>query len=150
MPSADDADARVYADGSALTRYLDGAPGGAQWRAWAAEHEQRLLTSPLGLAELRGTARARDAAARAVAHDVAERVEVVRFSDQTITRATDVAGVLPPFVALHAGIALADPQVTAVATYDVRLARVAALHGLLVVTPGRADRWWEQDATPWL
>lgn len=144
-----DPDARIYADGSALSRYLDGAPFGEAWKAWADEHADELVTSPLGLSELRGIARLRGGSAPGTAFEVAGRIEVLRFSDQSVSRATDVAGVLPPFVALHAGTVRAYPQVTAVATYDVHLARVTALYGVRVVTPGRENRWWDRDPTPW-
>jgi len=135
---------RVYADGSALSRYLDGAPCRAQWLAWVADHEAELLTTPLGLTELRRVARPRGVEASGVAHDVEARVEVVRFSDQTLRAATKVSGVLPPFIALHIGAALAHPDVASVATYDVQLAQVSALHGLEVVSPGWPARWWER------
>ncbi|WP_222592929.1 PIN domain-containing protein [Cellulomonas persica] len=141
---------RVYADGSALSRYLPGAPHRAPWLTWARSNGPRLLTTQLGVSELRGTARMHDAEAREIAQRVLLEVEVVRISDQAVNRATDVAGVLPPFVAMHLGAARAHPDVTAVATYDARLARVAVLYGLEIVTPGRAERWWEADATPWL
>jgi predicted nucleic acid-binding protein len=140
---------RVYADGSALTRYLEGAPDGEAWREWVAHHEAELVTTPLGISELRGTARPLGPAASGVAHEVAERVDVVRFSDQSVRRATQVSGVLPPFVALHVGAALAHPDVTTVATYDVHLARVSALYGLRVISPGRPPSWWRHDPTPW-
>ena len=142
--------ARVYADGSALSRYLPGAPHGAQWREWADTHRDRLVTSPLGVSELRGIARIRGGEAPAIASELAFRFPVVRFSDQAVRKATDVAGVLPPFVALHLGLALADSDVDGIATYDVHLARVAALYGLTVVSPGRAARWWESDPAPWV
>jgi uncharacterized protein len=142
--------ARVYADGSALSRYLPGAPYGSQWREWVDDHVDVLVTSPLGVSELRGIARIRGGEAPAIAADLAFRFPVARFSDQAVRKATDVAGVLPPFVALHVGTALADPDVDAVATYDVHLARVAALYGLTVVSPGREDRWWERDPAPWV
>ena len=138
---------RVYADGSALARYLRGAPCGAAWLAWAAVHEADLVTTPLGMTELRRTAQAGGADAHGVLHDVAARVEVVRFSDQTLRAATHVAGVLPPFGALHVGAAIAHPDVRAVATYDLQLARVATLYGLGVVSPGMPARWWE-DGSP--
>ncbi|MGY4644668.1 hypothetical protein [Cellulomonas sp. URHB0016] len=139
---------RVYADGTALTRYLAGAPCRAEWLAWTVLHERELVTTPLGMTELRCTARPRGVEAHGVAHDVAERVEVVRFSDQTLRAASLVAGVLRPFTALHAGAAIAHPDVGAVVTYDVRLAQVAALYLLDVVSPGLSDRWWEDDGRP--
>lgn len=136
---------RVYADGSALSRYLDGAPCRRQWLAWTAEHEAQLITTPLGLTELRRVARPRGVEASGVAHEVEERVEVIRFSDQTLRAATKVSGVLPPFIALHIGAALAHPDVASVATYDVQLAQVSALHGLAVVSPGWPALWWERS-----
>jgi len=142
--------ARAYADGSALSRYLPGAPHGAQWTAWADENADRLVTSPLGVSELRGIARMRGGSAPALAADLAFRFPVLRFSDQAVRKATDVAGVLPPFVALHVGTVLAARDVREVATYDVHLARVAALYGLTVVSPGRVPRWWERDPAPWV
>jgi predicted nucleic acid-binding protein len=139
---------RVYADGSALAQYIAGAPYGSQWWAWARDHEAELITTPLGLAELRRSALSGGVEARGVAHDVEDRIEVVRFSDQTLRAATKVSGVLPPFIALHIGAALAHPGVSAVATYEVQLARVAALHGLAIVSPGPAGWWWESDEGP--
>ncbi|WP_235518533.1 hypothetical protein [Cellulomonas sp. Leaf334] len=137
--------ARVYADGSALSRYLVGAPCREQWLAWTAEHESQLVTTPLGLTELRRVAQPRGVDASGVAHEVEERLEVIRFSDQTLRAATKVSGVLPPFVALHIGAALAHPDVSSVATYDVQLAQVSALHGLAVVSPGWPSAWWERE-----
>ena len=136
--------ARVYADGSALSRYLHGAPCRAQWLAWASTHEGELITTPLGLTELRRIARPHGVEASGIARDVEDRVEVVRFSDQTLRAATKVSGVLSPFLALHLGVALAHPGIRCVATYDVQLAQVAALHGLTVVSPGWPPDWWER------
>lgn len=135
---------RVYADGSALSRYLVGAPCRTQWLEWTADHEDELLTTPLGLTELRRAARPRGVEATGVAHDVEERLEVIRFSDQTLRAATKVSGVLPPFIALHLGAALAHPGVGGVATYDLQLAQASALHGLTIVSPGWPAGWWER------
>lgn len=137
--------ARVYADGSALAQYVGDADCHDEWVAWAAGNESGLVTTPLGLTELRRFALPGGIEARGVAHEVEQRIEVVRFSDQTLRAATKVSGVLPPFIALHIGAALVHPGVIAVATYETQLARVAALHGLMVVSPGRAPFWWEHE-----
>lgn len=134
---------RVYADGSALAQYVVGSSSHDDWLAWAHDHEDELVTTPLGLTELRRFALPGGVEARGVAREVEERVTVVRFSDQTLRAATKVSGVLPPFTALHIGAALAHPEIVAVATYETQLARVAALHGYLVVSPGLAPFWWE-------
>lgn len=135
---------RVYVDGSALSRFLDGAPEGSAWREFVARRHDQLMTSVLGVNELRRTAQLLGAAARDQADAVAGRLEVVGFSDQSLREASRVSGVMAPFVALHLGTALATPDVHIVATYDTDLARVCVLHGLAVVTPGWPDRWWER------
>ena len=132
-----------YVDGSALSRYLVDLPGAAQWRDWARLHESDVVTTPLGLAELRRVADGLDPAHRALAHDVSERITVVRFSDQTLATAAMARSVLSPFAALHLGAAASHPDITTVVTYDALLARVAVIYGLVVLTPGARDRWWE-------
>jgi len=136
---------RIYVDGSALCRYLLDTDEAAAWRAWAATREPTFLTSPLALTELRRVADRGGPRLRGAAHDVGERLEIVRFSDQALMWATRVTSVLSPFGALHLGIAVAHPDVTTVATYDARLATVALLHGLEVVTPGRPAGWWDRS-----
>ena len=48
-----------------------------------------------GLTELRGIARIVGGTAPAIAHELSGELVVLRFSDQSVRRATDVAGVLP-------------------------------------------------------
>jgi len=131
----------VYVDGSALSQYLPDAPFRATWLAWV--DGRRLVTNPVGVTELHGIAFARGAQARAVAHAVEQSVEVLRFTDQALQTASHVSTALSSFVALHIGTAVADPDVEVVATYQLDLARVAALYRLAVVSPGWPDRWWE-------
>ena len=136
--------ALVYADGSALSRYLDEAPGHAAWLAWVAGREDRLVTSALGAGELRRIAASRGRAARDTAAQVLDDIDVLRVSDQSLKVAAHVMVALPSFVALQLGIAVAHPDIDTVATYDVDLARVSALYRLAVVSPGWPDRWWER------
>jgi predicted nucleic acid-binding protein len=133
----------VYVDGSALSRYLVDLPESLEWRRWAPAHQTVLLTTPLGLTELRLVANPLDFAARALAHEVGQRVAVLRFSDQAMATAVMARAVLSPFNSLHLGTAVSHPDIGAVATYDALLARVATIYGLSVCTPGRPDRWWD-------
>lgn len=156
---------RIYVDGTALSRYLvdDGATAGAgsdrveqadhseraehaAWVEWATAHAAELVTTPLAIDELRRVAAPLGVAARQTARDVADAVEVVRFSDQALETAAMAASVLGAFESLHLGVAVSDPDVRTVATYSPLLATVAAIYGLEVVTPGRAPRWWERLA----
>jgi predicted nucleic acid-binding protein len=132
----------IYADGSALSRFLASEPESPEWLRWAEEHADRLVTSRLGLTELRRAASKLDSAARLAAHEIADTLTVVRIFDQSLKPASMATSVLSPFAALHLGIAVAHPGVRAVATYDQALAQVVALHRLEVVSPGRPDNWW--------
>ena len=134
----------VYVDGSALSRFLEGAPERAAWAQFVADRQGELVTSVLGVTELKRVAQLLGRPARDQADAATEQVDVVRFSDQALKAASRVSAVLPPFVALHLGAALAQPDVRTVATYDTDLARVCVLHGLVVVSPGWPDRWWER------
>jgi len=133
----------VYLDGSALSRYLVDLPESPEWRRWAPAHQGVLVTTPLGLTELRLVANHHDFAARARAHEVSQRVAVLRFSDQAVATAVMARAVLSPFNSLHLGTAVSHPDIGCVATYDALLARVATIYGLSVCTPGRPERWWE-------
>ena len=131
----------VYVDGSALVQYLPDAPFRDAWLAWAGRH--RLVTNAVGVTDLHGAAFSRGAAARAIAHEVEETIEVLRFTDEALQTASHVSTALSSFVALHIGTAVADPDVVAVATYHLDLAQVAALYRLAVLSPGWPERWWE-------
>ncbi|WP_225755549.1 PIN domain-containing protein [Actinotalea sp. Marseille-Q4924] len=133
----------TYADGSALSRVLAADPESASWLRWYAVHADDVVTSPLGLTELRRSALGTDAVARATAYELAEQVTVVRFFDQAFRPASMASAVLDPFRAMHLGIVVAHPDIGRLATYDPLLARVASIYDVRVVTPGRPDGWWD-------
>jgi uncharacterized protein len=132
---------RVYADGSALVRYLTGVPQSDEWSRWAAERESDLLVTSLSLSELRAAAAGHPASVRMRALDVADRLEEVRYFDQALKLASMVTGVLSSFGALHLGVAAAHPEVDTIATYDPRLAQVARMYHLTVLAPGMPAGW---------
>jgi len=131
----------VYVDGSALAQYLPDAPFRLTWQAWS--QDRRLVTNQVGITELQGAASSRGPAAREAAAEAEARIEVLRFTDLALKTASHVSTALSSFVALHIGTAVAEPDVDTVATYQLDLARVAALYRLTVVSPGWPDRWWE-------
>lgn len=132
----------IYADGSALSRALASDAESASWMRWADAHADQLVTSPLGVTELRRAADPLGPVARQKARSLAESITVVRFFDRSLEAATLSSSVLPPFKAIHLGIAMAHPEVGAIATYDELLAQVAALQKVTVITPGRPPYWW--------
>ncbi len=133
---------RTYVDGTALCRFAGVGAEPAAWRVWVADRSGRLLTSSLALTQLRQAMGLADTRTRWAALDAAERIEVVGYSDQSLQVAAMAASVLSPFQALQLGIAVAHPDVDSMATYDRQLARVAVIHGLTVISPGRAEEWW--------
>jgi len=132
----------VYVDGSALSRFFLDVPQSAEWREWAVERIPELRRSELSVTELRRVTASLDRAARVVADALVERIREVRFSDQALERALLVQDRLAPFAALHFGVAKAEPDIDAIATYDPVLAATCHLHRVRVVTPGRPALWW--------
>ena len=132
----------VYVDGSALSRFFLDVPYAAQWREWAGDRISELRRSELGATELRRVTSGLDRSARVVGDALVELVREVRFSDQALARAAMLEGQLAPFAALHFGVAVAEPDIDAIATYDPALAAACHLHRLRVVTPGRPELWW--------
>jgi hypothetical protein len=137
---------RVYADGSALVRYLPAPDHSVDWQRWAEQHGPDLLVTSLSLSELRHALATTPAHVRARVHATVDRLEVARFSDQAVAAAAMSTAVLSPFASLHLGVAVAHPDVTAFASYDPRLVAAAASHGLAIVSPGLPDRWWDAAA----
>lgn len=137
---------RVYADGSALVRYLPAPDHSVDWQRWAEQHGPDLLVTSLSLSELRHALATTPAHVRARVHAAVDRIEVARYSDQAVEVAAMSTAVLSPFATLHLGVAVAHPEVTAFATYDHRLAAAVDLHGLAVVSPGLPDQWWHAAA----
>lgn len=133
----------IYADGGALSRALTADAESIAWMRFVAEAADRLVTSPLGLTELRRIADPLGRRQRELAREIAERITVLRFSDQALRAAAMATSAVAPFTAIHVGIAASHPDVDTVATYDLLLARMAVIHGLEVVAPGRAPGWWE-------
>lgn len=132
----------VYADGSALSRSVTRDPEAGAWAEWFAAHADDVVTTPLGVTELRRAADPLGPAARERAREVASAVTVVRFFDAALGSASMASSVLPPFAAIHLGVAMAHAEVEAIATYDPQLAQVAVLHGMQVLAPGRGPDWW--------
>lgn len=148
-----------YADGSALRLTVgvnDGTPAVtgtaasvvgdedvAAWCGWLAENEVHVAVSEISLTDLRRAADPLGADVRENVRQLSARLKVLRISDQSLPVATLTEEVLGSFAALHLGIAVADPDVHTMITYDRDLARLARMYALEVFTPGRAEGWWQ-------
>ncbi len=142
----------IYLDGSALVRFLPGVRYYDEWVAWAVPRLAELVTTQLGLTELRQAAELYPRETKAQAFEIVEqvkaRVPAIRFSDANVSVSTHAAAVLKPFAALHIGAAVTHPDIDTVATYDAELARVAILYQLNVLTPGMPQGWQNTVSAP--
>lgn len=136
----------IYLDGSALCRFLPGVRHSEAWHEWVAANKDVIVTSQLGLTELRQAAALypRSAAAQVaeIVDRVRESVPVIMFSDSIVEISSHATSVLKPFAALHMGAAVGDERVDGIATYDPALAHVAEIYQLTVFTPGLGARWY--------
>ncbi|WP_062380894.1 hypothetical protein [Demequina pelophila] len=135
----------IYVDGSGLCRFLPGVRYFDEFNDFAVPRLGDLATTQLGLTELRQTAELYPRETKPKAFGVVEMVRgavpVIRFSEHNVEVSTHALVVLKPFAALHLGAAVAHPEVHAILTYDVELARAAELYGLQVLSPGMAPGW---------
>ena len=135
----------IYVDGSALCRFLPGVRYFDEWNRWVVPVLNELVTTQLGLTELRQAAdlypRESKDRASSVVDMVRAKMPLVRFSDHNVNISSHVAAVLKPFAALHLGAAAAHPAIDTIATYDPDLAKVAELYSLAVVSPGLPQGW---------
>ncbi len=135
----------IYADGSALVRFLPGVSYGEIWNQWVLPQLGEIVTTQLGFTEMRQAAELYPREDKARAFEVIEqvklRVPVIRFSDENVNVSTHASAVLKPFAALHLGAAVTHPAVDTIATYDGDLAKVAELYQLAIVTPGLPAGW---------
>lgn len=141
----------IYADGTALCRFLPGVKYFDEWNEWVLPHIGEVATTQLGLTELRQAAELYPRETKGKAFEILEhvkaRVPVIRFSDENVSVSTHAAAVLKPFAALHLGAAVAHPAIDTIATYDIELARVAELYQLKVLSPGLPDGWHNGGAS---
>lgn len=133
----------TYVDATALVCSIIDRPEAGAWRKWVADTEPELVTSQQVIAQLRADLADQPWDVRMEASAYLDGIEVLRISDQALKLAAFAHGVLTPFEALSIGIARASEEVTSFATYELRTAAVAHLHGLTVVSPGRPEIWWE-------
>ncbi len=140
----------IYADGTALCQFLPGAQYFNEWNTFAIPQLGQIVTTQLGWTEFRQAAELCPREEREqvffVVEQVKKRIPLIRFSEENFSVSAHAAVVLKPFAALHLGAAVADPAVNTMATYDIDLARVAALYQLTVVSPGLPAGWHNSEA----
>ncbi|MFO7243288.1 MAG: hypothetical protein DIU73_000210 [Actinomycetes bacterium] len=135
----------IYADGTALSRFLPGVACYEDWMRWAIPQLGDITTTQLGLTEVRQIVELYPREQKAEAYEIVKKIKthvpVMRISDENVQVSSHAAAVLQPFAAIHLGAAVAHPKVDTIATYDIELARAAVLYELKVVTPGMPDGW---------
>ncbi|QIK82278.1 hypothetical protein [Sanguibacter sp. HDW7] len=144
-----------YADGSALRLSVVGSdypflpgedPGPAEhaeaWRAWLSEHAGEVAVTEMGLSAAKSAAIPLGWEARDSVRLLGDRLTVLRIPDQAFPVAAMVGGVVPSVDAVHLGVAVADPEIDTIVTYEKQTAQLARMYGLAVLAPGLPDHWW--------
>lgn len=127
-----------YFDTSALGKLILPEPETAVMRVWVRTRKPVMITNIVGVVELQRAAARFSIEALERAAGLLARITLM---DLTAT-AVQLAARLPPaqvrtLDALHIASAAELPDLTAVVTYDVRMAEAAASYGLPVVSPGK-------------
>lgn len=127
----------IYADTSALIKLITDEAESEALRAWIAGlGEVPLATNRIGIVELKRVSARLSAPALAAAVTLAQRLDKIEVTGSTLALAEQ----LPPaglrtLDALHVASAAQAADVTALLTYDTRMAEAAELAGLPVATP---------------
>lgn len=128
--------ATVYLDSSALVKLVVVEHETAALRKYLRQHPVR-ASCLLARVEVIRAVRAQGAAAVRRARQVLRRLDLVQLDDELMEDAATLdVGILRSLDAIHLAAArLFGDDLTAVVTYDARMARAAALLGLTVDQP---------------
>jgi uncharacterized protein with PIN domain len=133
---------RYYLDGSVIAHILaDGEDFGAL-RDWMVAHEREAVTSVVARWEatedMAGPAEGRQGQIR----DFVAGLPQVPVSGKAVEIGSYAVAAVPPYAALHVGIAAAHEEISVVVTYDHDVATASRLYGLDVVSPGWDPNWY--------
>lgn len=126
----------LYLDTSALTKFMVLESESAALRAAVAEYP-RTATSALAEVELMRVAHRLDEDLTEKAREILDSVEVSELTPAILRIASNVlpSTHLRSLDAIHLAAAMALPDLTAVCTYDVRMAQAARDLGLRTIAP---------------
>lgn len=126
----------VYLDSSAIVKLIAAEAESAALRTFLRKHPSR-AASALAKVEVMRAVRLAGAPARRRARLVLRRLDLVRLDDEVLNDAASLdAAILRSLDAIHLAAArVFGDDLEAVVTYDVRMARAAALVGLPVSQP---------------
>jgi len=133
---------RYYLDGTVYQRLVEQHPETGTLRDWIAASKPELATSALARWEVAEQMAFADHARRIQIADALAGVRDCAITGRALEIGSFAVAALSPYAALHVGIAAADEEISVIVTYDADIAGAARLHGLDVVTPGRADLWY--------
>jgi hypothetical protein len=135
---------RYYIDGSVLERLLADSAEDGRLRDWLAAHGPDLVTSVLSRWEITEPLAMAPHGPRVKVTDLLAALPDVPISGQALEVGSYAVAAVPPYAALHVGIAAADDGIGSVVTYDAQVASAARLYGVAVTTPGLPENWYVQ------
>jgi predicted nucleic acid-binding protein len=135
---------RYYLDSSVLLRLLSGGAQDGQLRDWLAAHGPDLVTSVLTRWEVVQPLAMAPHQPRVQVTDLLAAVPDVPISGRALEVGSYAVAAVPPYAALHVGVAAAEDSIGSVVTYDPQVASAARLYGVAVTSPGLPDNWYVQ------
>jgi predicted nucleic acid-binding protein len=126
----------IYADSSALVKLITDEAESVELQRWMSAQDEAFATNMIGAVELHRVAARIDAEAVASAIFILRRLDRIELDGSTYALADQLQPTsLRTLDALHLASAAMARDVSAVLTYDARMAEAAELAGLPVVAP---------------
>lgn len=127
----------IYLDSSAIVKLIVKEAESNALRRYIRDYPTR-VSSALARVEVMRAVRAQGQDAQQRAHNILERVRLLRLDDEVLTAACTLApGILRSLDAIHlASAAVFGSELHGIVTYDVRMAEAARLVGITTFAPG--------------
>ncbi|MDR1428324.1 MAG: hypothetical protein LBJ08_11320 [Bifidobacteriaceae bacterium] len=133
---------RYYLDGSVITHLLGDGAEFADLRDWIVAHERETATSVVARWEATEAMSDPAVGRRSQIRDFVAALPQVPVSGKAVEVGSYAVAAVPPYAALHVGIAAVHDEITAVVTYDQDVATASRLYGLDVLSPGWDPDWY--------
>ncbi|MDR0945246.1 MAG: hypothetical protein LBM66_03675 [Bifidobacteriaceae bacterium] len=134
---------RYYLDGTVFQCLLLGAAEAGALTDWLTVHQADVATSVLARWEAAEDVAMTDHSVRAQALAPLRGIQEIQITGRALELGSYAVAAVPAYAALTVGIAASNDQIGGVVTYNPDVASAAEVHGLVVLSPGRARDWYQ-------
>jgi hypothetical protein len=133
---------RYYLDGTVIAHLLGDGAEFSDLRDWIVAHEREAVTSVVARWEATEAMAGPAEGHRSQIREFVAGLPQVPVSGKAVEVGSYAVAAVPPYAALHVGIAAAHDEISTVVTYDHDVATASRLYGLDVVSPGWDPEWY--------